>query len=162
MRHARKDTLHCSLHVSNTNTQSHASERCELSLLRVFFLFQYNPCEFPIPFKYVACRDVSTRHSWRLPFWVDTKAAKSETRTRLSRARRPMSITARHPADLAIAQAARGWPLPSLLHRRRTRPPHAGARQKPSCSGVSPLATSVLDCARSTACLRGPARMPDE
>ena len=35
------------------------------------------------------------------------------------------------------------------------------ARQKPSCSGVSPLATSGLDCARSTACLRGPARMPD-
>ena len=38
-----------------------------------------------------------------------------------------MSITARHPADLAIAQAARGWPCPSLLHRRRTRTPHARA-----------------------------------
>ena len=63
----------------------------------------------------------------RLPFWVVTKAHKSEMRTRLSRARRPMSITARHPADLAIAQAARGWPCPSLLHRRRTRTPHARA-----------------------------------
>ena len=56
-----------------------------------------------------------------------TQRAKSETRTLLSRARRPMSITARHPADLAIAQAARGWPCPSLLHRRRTRQPHARA-----------------------------------
>ena len=64
----------------------------------------------------------------RLPFWVDTKTAKSERRTRLSRARRPMSITARHPADLAIAQAARGWPCPSLLHCLRTRTPHARAR----------------------------------
>ena len=39
-----------------------------------------------------------------------------------------MSIIARHPTDLAIAQAARGWPFPSLLHRRRTRTPHARAR----------------------------------
>ena len=38
-----------------------------------------------------------------------------------------MSITARHPADLAIAQAAPGWPFPPLLHRRRTRTPHARA-----------------------------------
>ena len=63
----------------------------------------------------------------RLPLWVGTKAHKAETRTRLSRARRPMSITARHPADLAIAQAARGWPCPSLLHCLRTRTPHARA-----------------------------------
>ena len=63
----------------------------------------------------------------RLPLWVGTKVNKSERRTRLSRARRPMSITARHPTDLAIAQAARGWPCPSLLHRRRTRTPHARA-----------------------------------
>ena len=73
-------------------------------------------------------RAPSRNQTGRLPFWVETKAHKSERRTRLSRARRPMSITARHPSDLAIAQAARGWPCPSLLHRRRTRTPHARAR----------------------------------
>ena len=41
------------------------------------------------------------------------------------------SVTARHPSDLSIAQAARAVWLafcPSLLHRPRTRPPHARAR----------------------------------